>query len=456
MSDTAAAAEVQAEPKRWAVAGRAVWQALILLPVTAWLVLVLAATTYSAPPQRTGDPLLDKYCALITPRALAVGFDFEEGVSKSELLEDYELAKWRDEFGDDPRYWMLRYNCTPEHFLIGKSDHAYLGVQDRVYFLEEARRFRVTNGAVLLNLLREYEFAWSRDIASDDSLPALADNADPAEQLRARRLEIDSRYGSEQAQLLSELLAAAGDQALPHYYAAMYDVEHGDYQAALDELARGNGAPHNSALWGFPYDDLLERMRAGASAPDKIGGASILSSLVAWPMPDYVPLRRVTTNLIDDAVARGDTRALDEINTFVCRFGDSDGGTVLGALIGQILLQYEWKSASTSWPQPLTAEQQKALGELRQELDKLRNLLTTTIKSSTWYKNPSGIQTAAQLKPLAAAEALLGGRRNLNITTLEALYNDTYAAQQALGGPIHDLFGKIESFEYTTFSWKTP
>jgi len=453
VTDGVTAAEVRAGPVRRSVAGRATWLALGLLPLAAWLVLAILASGYNPPQRLTGDALFDKYCQAITPRQLAAGISLGLGGLHSRFLADSELAAWEGEFGNDPRFWMLRYHCTAQPGDEYDSGFSEEGIQDRLRYLEAARRRGVVDGAVLLNLLRRYESDWSSATAQDVSVPPPGRNADPTEYVRAQLAAVDARFGEEEAQLLDELLAAAPDQARPHYYAALYATQRSDYDRAFEELARGNRAPHNSALWGFPYDELLTRMRTGGKLPDKVSGGAVSLSIFMLPLPDFVSFKRGTIMLIDDAVARQDAAALAEIHTFACRFGDAEGNQTIGALVGLVMLRKVWEAAYNNWPQPLSADQQKALNELHQELDKLKSEIRRAGSNSNWPFNVPGIPGTAPMKATDAVQLLLSSWRSLNVTLLEALSDETLAEQQALGGQCHQLFKKIESFDYTTFSW---
>jgi hypothetical protein len=157
--------------------------------------------------------------------------------------------------------------------------------------------------------------------------------------------------------------------------------------------------------------------------------------------------------LIDDAVKREDLAALDTIHTFACRYGDAESNGTISTLVGEVLIQKVWEAASNNWPQPLTAEQNKALGELKLEIDNVHSAIRGTRSASTWPFGNSTLPAITQMKPVEIAQLLLGGGRSLNAMMVESMNDDTLAEQQALGGPIHKLFEKIETFDYTTFSW---
>ena len=440
--------------KHWLGEGRIVWLLLILLPVTAWAVLAILASTYVSPQSATGDPLLDKYCNAVIDQALATGLDREWLIYNNYQLEDAVFASWEDEFAADPRFWMLRYHQTADESVERAGIQVKYGKYPSVHYLEEARRRGLADGAVLLRLLCSYDSAWLNATSEYVTMPKPQRGGNFAEYYKAQRDAVDEHYGQEHQELLSKLLAVAADEALPHYYAALYASERGDCEAAIAEIIRGNRAPRNTVLQGFPFDDLWHRMRTGKPLPEKAASGILCQEAIALALPNFIKFKAMTRQLIADAIEREDLGVLEELNTFACRFGDAEGNQMIGALVGLVMVQLTWEAANSSWPQPFQPDQQQALRELKQKIDGLKNEIRGISRQATWPTNLPG--AISQLGMLTIYENMLNGGRGFSVMFVESLHDEALAEQQGLAGTVHQLFIEIESFDYTTLSWEEP
>jgi len=137
--------------------GRFIWRFLLLMPVLTWFALVVFSMVTCPRLPKTGDALLDKLVSTLND-GLVQGYLHVTPYFIS--LPDDVLAGWEPEFGDDPRYWMLRYQLTEEVPAEYQSIHADLDVRPQVYYLEEARRRGIADGPLLYKLLSEYPHLW--------------------------------------------------------------------------------------------------------------------------------------------------------------------------------------------------------------------------------------------------------------------------------------------------------
>ncbi|MCH7472609.1 hypothetical protein IIA79_06620 [bacterium] len=410
----------------WLGEGRGIWASLFLLPVLAWAVLVAMAFSHMPPPLSTGDALFDKYLqAVATALPMAggsMGHSLDLLSGNPAALDDEVFARWEPEFGNDPRFWMLRHYATTQVPAQHRSKYANLGVQPEVYYLEEARRRGAADGPVLSRLLLSYDSAWPSEAVD----------------------------GAEHEKLLNDLLTAAPGEALPYYYAAMYEAERGNYEAALDHLKAGNRAPHNSKLIGFPFDRLWQDMREGRPLPDKFL-SGMLCSWAAWlSLTNFIKTKQFVRQLAEDAVAREDLAMLDELHTFACRFGNAEGNTILDGLVGLVMAETVENTATSKWPQLHSSEQNKALGELNVKHGKLVNQFIAINSQSSWiWRQSSPLQAF-----LLSAVDILSGGHSTAIFYAEEVHDDALREQTVLGGVIDQMFRELESFDYTKLDWE--
>jgi len=437
--------------------GRAIWLALGLLPLAAWLVLAILASPPGAVQPSTGDALLDKYCAALLkyrlPRELNGG-----GKALGEVpLKDSVFRGWEKEFGSDPRYWMLRYyNAGLDSFPLEVADSILVshpeerpGLRRRISYLEEARRRGIADGAVLLTLLRWQEAIWTATEYEPLDRPGSSKRLNLNDVMQAGRESIDANHAAEEAELLQELQAAAPDEALPHYYAALYASQREDYGIALAELSRGNRLPRHSMLTGFPYDEFWRRMRHGEALADEV-----TSGLICWDakseiLGNFYDFKVMSNDLLTDAIKHQDLAVLAELHTFGVRYGDSESCEPFSPLVGYDMVSTVWRKVNLQWPTPLNSEQQQALTALKLKLDQLEAALLAASNTPVRSTNPG-----LSHQPFEAAMQLLSSGRGDAVQALEILYEYRKKEQQALGGRIHELFQEVARFDYNTFSWR--
>ncbi|GEM_PF-2307429 len=436
----------------WLAEGRGVWLALIVAPVLAWCALLVTVYTAVPPSASTGDPLLDRLLGTIAASKSDPALSPWGMPTDARGICEGVLAEWEVEFGDDPRYWMLCYHfarCSTEGY---SSEWAEVDLDPRARYLEEARRRGAVDGAVLLRLLRACDRAWREATNQYVAVtPPQHRDETKAPYLQARRAAVDQYRGTEYKLLLSELFAAAPDEALPYYYAAMYETERGNYDAAVDKLRQGNAAPRNTSLTGFPFDELWGGMRAGRPLNDKLVSGRLCEHSLMLALPDFIMVKDTAKLLIAEAIERQDLAALDELHTFGCRFGSAEGTTLIQALLGCVLIVLPLQAVKDQWPEPLSVEARKALDELEAKKDRLRAKLRAIGSPSTLYL--AGQLPPRQYWPLYA-ESLLTGSGSFSLIYLEKLHDDTLLEQQAFGGRIQQLVDEIETFDYTTLSWE--
>lgn len=216
----------------------------------------------------TGDALWDTYAQALLeqlpdminkPREGIVAISAPSGVG---VLPDDLLASWQPEFGNDPRYWQLRYFNkaafdTYQDFLHGgpihPEEYEYIEPAPAEYLLQ-GKELGVADWVteILLYDAQDRELEWLQENYNDISDEEKAINSVPeivTEPFVALWFE-DQRLPR-----LNYLASTLPDESWPYYERAMYQFEHGNWDAALISLRRGNEAkkPTASGISNFVY-----------------------------------------------------------------------------------------------------------------------------------------------------------------------------------------------------------
>jgi len=467
---------------------RAVWITLAAVPLAALAVLGCLALFIRPQPVNTGDKVLDAFMQQLYDRdelvpSNSIGMQVSGYWPLPGRMDPATLTDLQQRYAGDPRLSLLLYHfsgdteSTPRYYGSAtgtlvvppagvsleqpterQSSVAGIAVDPSVQYLEQARAGGYADAAVLVRLLRAYSGAWNSHAQALYGEPSPGRNAPQSEVMayfKAIRLEQDRLFGEQERQLLSELFAAAPDEALPHYYAAQFAAERGDYEAALAELRAGNRAPRNTTMVGFPFDILYRQARQGQAVGDKLISGWLASAAQFDALPNYILFKCAVKNMVYMASERRDLAALDELHTFGCRFGSMEGGSVIDGLVGQVLVKLVYKAVVKDRPVPISAEQSKALGELHTKFGALLSqtkALSSRYNSLNQFQMPQNPQQAARYVLQLGVDQLSGGR-STNIRYLEASNDMLVAEQTALAGQISQTWAEIARFDYKKIGW---
>ncbi len=425
-------------------AERTFWIVMLALPLLAYCVVAVQSFSIKPVPITTGDALYDRYLTWV-----ADGLDSNTAFgNRTQRLDPHlgwdPFADWEAEFGNDPRYWMLRYRYAESE--ITKTWQYRKNV---IGHLEKARELGMADGAVLLVLLTQIDDEiWNESRQWAPTGKSRSSNFDELQKFL--RGQVDEQIGAEHDKLLAELLEAAGNESLPHYYAAMFDSQRGDYAAAIAHLADGNRAPDNTTLVGFPFQRHMTDLLAGNPLPDDLIGGSILMDWYNLPMPNFIETKQMLKALVAEAVSREDRAGLDEIHTFACRFGRAEGSTLITSLVALVMIQIVETEYSNSVSGSLSPAQASKLLQLTNMRGKVKSHFTMTGTSMPYY-NPLSMPLAQ--KSLWFIEGGLSGGRT---TTAEYFqkYHDYYVNQNSSLNQGFQLFEQLEAFNYNTLEFE--
>jgi len=423
------------------------WNTPLLLAVLAWLVMAIYGYLTCPPPTITGDPLLDKLSGALTVRLFTCGQNDMFSEFYYATLPDEVFAAWRLEFGDDPRFWMLRYWLTSEFWNCERDDRAYI---DRDDYLKEARQRGATNGAVLLSLASRCDYYWCSEVDRYAEVNPPARNESWGPYYMAIRALVDEKYGPEQQALLDELMAAAPDQAFVYYYVGFIEAQRGNFEQAIELIAEGNRAPHCSNQIGFPFDELVARTRAGDYLVDKVIDGSLWTTYVNMYFPRVIRLRETFQLLCEQAVQTQNLEALDELHTLACRYGMADSAETFQVRTAIELLGCAGFAFTSNWPMALTAEQAQAVAQMKPRRQAVGNTLQTQARSS--------VRWLSSLRPYQFAvinmKARLFGSGWFAIWYFDNFYQNAQRQHAVVAGPVKQVFEDLARFDYTTLSWE--
>jgi hypothetical protein len=447
--------------RRHAVLARVAWGLILGAPLGAFL--VLAALLLAHRPQRippSGDTLLDTWLQaamatdIISNRAAA-----QSGKYLSAGIPERTWRQWEKEFGRDPRFWLLCYHQRCPAEAEYNSADAGMKVPGACRYLEQARQRGLADGAVLYNLLREYDSAWNAsadaEVKAQGKTAATPKPTTNAQQIAAqqrwdqkRSRLVEPRFGAKKAALLQELLAAAPDEACAHYFAGQLAFRRQEYATALACIERGNQAPHNRMLCGFPDDVVVRAARAGHLIGDDELLTGVLREGTWWyGAVDNIQTKHTVNGLSAWAAQRRDWRGLNTLQQYGCRYATTENGDLVGALVGYILVRYIDRNVQATPGLVLTPSQRQALVVQDSKLTALNGQITALI-----HKNAPPSQLSLFEKAIAGAKdfATQGRAKFMSESTEEC--KSLQQEQAALAGPLRDAFAEIARFDYTTFS----
>ncbi len=403
----------------------------------------------------TGDPLYDKFLVWVAEDSefrAAEMLDTRDGyfLCRHYPSDPQPLQSWEAEFGNDPRFQMLKY------WAFTSLKGWYSDRRPDLEPLDEAQKQQIVGGVLLLTLLECIDKQhWKGN--KPNSAPRLS----PSEIGKQSRKIIDEQDGISHAQLLTELLDIAGEDSFPHYYAAICETQRGEFEAAFTHIANGNKAPHNTNYVSFPFDNLLADIRSDQPQIGKKLWSSIIVSVNNIPMPDISQFDSMTKILALEAVRNGDWKALDDLHTFSCRLGKGEGADCFFAIISETMVGNILVQVLDNPGRKLSPQQTANLSQLNDLRSKTRALcLSAGGISPSFISHP--FQDHKELARRLGNKYLYAECENeVNGYTWSKpklyaveMYDNFREQQAALEGPIRQLFEQMESFNYNTLEFE--
>jgi hypothetical protein len=290
-----------------------------------------AENDLSAPPTPTGDGLFDRLALVIDERVNALdSFDIM-GVFTAAAVPDEVLAQWADDFGNDPRYWELRYICKKRSV----TEPTIAELEASLELLME----RAEHEAAATQFLEE---AYARGIASSNTLLLLYEEKRALFRKAARNVDENegSPYSPESASelltILNEAVELGPDQAWPYYMRALYWYENDQPGRGLVDIQAGNLAPYSQYPAPFP----VHMVTAGLGA-DKPTGSAVVSGAVFLAdflgIPATISAKKALKSSLTEASLTQNPEVLEAWHQFGCRFANGMDADFLFSLIAIVL-----------------------------------------------------------------------------------------------------------------------
>jgi len=439
------------------LAGRIVAAVLILAPLLVWLTIVIAALGMHARPVATGDKLLDRYLQELVNRGLVLPPPADTS-QKPMLLDDSVIAVWEPEFGNDPRYWQLRFLAArdPENKTV--SPVAKVAVNANYCYLEEARRRGVADCRTLYFLLTAYDMAWNGESIRSLGQRAPTYSKDPAGHLafvKAIRRETDRLHGGETDKLLAEIHAASEPDAQALFGAAAIECERGHAEQAAADLNQCSALTNVEWALPFPFDELRRKMYRGVPVcGDKLLTGALCSKegvLAGTEIPCFIQGKSALRSLLYDALLRGDMRTLGELHNYTCRLGCASNATVMESLVAEIMTDAIATSAASTHPPPSGTSAAQALSKVCAMRVRMSQQFQAIIKPGppAFLSNPQDWRNLPGLLLLVVANG-----RGPEAVRMAEMYSYSDSEERELVKRIPPLFHELERFDYETMSWK--
>lgn len=259
------------------------------------------AKTYGYEP--TGDKLLDRF-ALLVVRQLADESRFKrspDSLSPPPGFDFSALGSWEKDFGDEPRYWQLRWLFDQD--LMDSPDQQLMASE-------------LTINAIKAGCVDEASYAAIdfRAVDRDDPARAMA--------------------------LVEQAIERMPENSYFYYVQAYLFERKGETGKALKALRRGNLAPHNDPPHLYPLyllDEHPEYFSAEANKAVRgviLGQQSVLVTSKRW-----LPAKQLVQDVMKEYRKPLPLDVADELLTAARKYGQQSDYSVIRELLGLTLLK---------------------------------------------------------------------------------------------------------------------
>lgn len=316
------------------------WALLILIALVlgCYFVEVYRCSRYTP----TGDALFDKYaCAVIKRQAwrlFASTWDTEPTLI---ALDANTLADWEDEFGDDPRYWLLCYSCATDISPAQSAEYIEQGLSEKYYYLDQAIQRDCADVNVLYFAFSEHGDEWwslAKEHYSSSEQVVTWKDLSPVQQ----EAIIYSLCDDEIVPWLDKMIDAAPEESYPYYLKARYHFASSDFDQALRDFEAGNAAAINRIPSSFPASLVL----TNTDSEDGMDSSCVIGTIVEFfqvvePLPNF----RIYKDIIKESVSikdlSDDPRWRNAMRDFAVRFGQLRRDEDLYPLVSSVMLMIQ-------------------------------------------------------------------------------------------------------------------
>jgi len=311
----------------------------------------------------TGDELYDRYARTVIKRE---AWRLFHGVTPA-ALPDAILADWEPDFGNDPRYWQLRY-WSKIHGGDSGSPNSQLATgvssREKAYtYLEESRERGIADATTLLLIYQADRNRWQDELKATDE-------EDPANYLAAA-----AQIEADQLDALNELVEAAPDNAWSYYYRARYWFSIGEMDLAAADVIKGNAAAVCRQPKAFPAAFALDHLGDEQPPGNKYLAGALVHCDFSDPLPNWIKWKEHSKEFRVIAALSGRTTGLGAMHGFACRVAAMDNADLIATAVGVEIARLQASYMLVELSDGLSPEQKRTLYAVGRLLQRSRSAL---------------------------------------------------------------------------------
>jgi len=310
----------------------------------------------------TGDALFDKYARAVIKRQ-AWRLFMSNWDSVLTTVDASTLREWENEFGDDPRYWLLCYSCATDCDPAQGVEYVDQGLSEKYYYLDQAIQRGCADVNVLYFAFSEHSDLWWSLIWEDYS-----SSEHPVAWKDLTPLQRDARFnslcGDEIASWLERMIEAAPDESYPYYMRARYHFVKDDFEQALRDFEAGNTAAINRIPSSFP----ASLIRENTDAEERMGSSYAYSTIAYFhqfgPLPNFSTYKDIVKESVENENLADDPRWRSTIRDFALRFTQLRRDEELFPMVSSVMLLIQAKYFIVEQGDKLSVDQRDDIFQL--------------------------------------------------------------------------------------------
>lgn len=374
------------------------------------------------------------------------------------------LVGWKDEFGDDPRYWQLCYwNATVSRMVDGTTGLA------PVDYLEQgaARGASDAIAEMLLYKHRRDELEKNWEQYCGGTLP---EDSGFSPDIRESTSGF-AWFVEQELALVDQLVAACPDESWAWYERAMKRFEYGKWEDGLADLRNGNQAANNRLPLPFPIPFINDRIVKELHCGSEVAAGMAIEGVFGWPFPNFIHLKDQMKNQEVRLHLGAPLNEFEPWHLYTCRLGSMEGASSVQSLVAYVLRGMMLFPLLVETPEAFTLEQRHALWGLHGRARRIKELVKYQTGDDPYniseleyemrliYEKHGLDYREAWPKSIAytipAREVRIPG-----IEVKEIYFRWIFAKHKAENGKafrwIKECFDMLATFDFATFSWPPP
>jgi hypothetical protein len=253
----------------------------------------------------TGDALWDKYASALLDgmKQQPLAPTSPAGGWRAPVVPDSVLAQWEPQFGNDPRYWQLRY-FERRRAGMPRPGGASIGMGQ-----QELQRALSPPGGIPTGALEEGDQRGISDAAS----------------LWCEYLALGASDSTRRSALLDRLVQQMPEESFSWYLRGLAECRAGAWSAGLADLKAGNAAPHNRVPYPFPLSFVIDRLHRGEPLGSEVAAGMVVQNAFVYSFySEGLTSRQVWRDLPKRVKAGNGWEDAKTVHDFCCRLETMD------------------------------------------------------------------------------------------------------------------------------------